>query len=106
MLRLYPVVLDWIASLRPVIRAVGTHDSSLADQLRRSSTSVCLNLAEGMGATGRSKRQAYRVALREMREAMAAIEIATRLDYVRPFDDQTVDRQQRIIATLIRLAQP
>ena len=106
MLRIYPVILDWIASLHPVIRSVAGHDADLASQLRRSATSVCLNTAEGMGATGRSKRQCYRVALREMREAMAALGIAARLGFIKEPDAAAADRQSHIIATLVRLAQP
>ena len=106
MLRIYPVVLDWLASLSPVIRSIASCDANLADQLRRSSTSVVLNLAEGMGATGRSKTQAYRVALREMRESVAAIEIGVRLEYVRAGSPNDVDRQDRIVGTLVRLAKP
>ena len=106
MLRIYPVMLDWIASLRPVIRSVAGHDADLASQLQRSATSVCLNTAEGMGATGRSKRQCYRVALREMREAMAALDIAGRLGYVALPDAAAADRQSHIVGTLVRLAQP
>ena len=74
MLHIYPVVLDWIASLKPVIRSVGEHDRNLADQLRRSATSVGLNLAEGMGAVAGNKRKAYRYALQEMREAVMAVD--------------------------------
>ena len=106
MLRIYDVVLDWIGSLPPVIAAIEVRDRNLADQLRRSSTSVCLNLAEGMAATGRSKRNAYGIALREMRESVAAIEIAIRLAYVRPLEGAVADRQDRIVGTLVRLAVP
>ena len=103
MLRIYPVILDWIASLPPVIRSIGEHDPNLADHLRRSSTAVGLNVAEGMGATGGSKTRSYRVALREMREAMAAIDIASRLAYV---THDSSDHEHRIIGTLVRLAKP
>ena len=81
MLRIYAVILDWIATLPPIISSIGRHDPHLADQLRRSSTSVGLNVAEGMAATGRVKTNCYRVALREMREAVAAVQIAGRLGY-------------------------
>ena len=106
MLRLYPVVLDWVASLPPAIRSIARCDRHLADQLRRSSTSVALNVAEGMAATGRVRTNAYRIALREMRESVAALEIATRLEYVAGLDAGDADRQDRIVGTLVRLAKP
>jgi four helix bundle protein len=106
MRRLFPVILDWIATLPPVIASIDRHDRSLADQLRRSSTSVGLNVAEGMAAVGRAKTNCYRIALREMREAVAAIEIAIRLAYVTAIDGDDLDRQGRIIGTLVRLAIP
>ena len=107
MLRIYPVMLDWIASLSSVIDAISRHDSNLASQLRRSSTSVCLNTAEGAAAaSGRAKLNCYRIALREMRESVAAVEIAGRLGYVESLDALAADRQDRIVGTLVRLAQP
>ena len=106
MLRIYPFILDWIASLAPVIVAVRRHDAHLADQLRRSATAVALNVAEGSGATGGDKRRAYRIALREMREAVACLQIASRLQYVEPDVSLDRDRQSRIVGTLVRLARP
>ena len=106
MLRIYDVILDWVASLPPLVRAIGCCDRNLADQLRRSSTSVALNVAEGMGATGKSKVQCYRIALREMRESVAAMQIAGRLGYVGSINAKALDRQDRIIGTLVRLARP
>ena len=107
MLRIYPVILEWLESLPPVIGAIRRHDSNLADQLRRSSTAVALNVAEGSGACGGDKRRAYRVALREMREAIACVQIAMRLRYVdRTTSPTDLDRQSRIVATLVRLARP
>lgn len=104
MLRIYPVVVDWVVDLRPSLEAIGRRDRVLADQLRRSSTSVVLNLAEGMGAVGAVKTNCYRVALREMRESMAAVEVAGRLGYVPPVADTVADRQDRIVGTLVRLS--
>ena len=106
MLRIYSVILDWVSSLPPSIRDISLADANLADQLRRSSTSVALNVAEGMGATGRVKINSYRIALREMRESMAAIEIASRLEYIPTLDHACNDRQDHIVATLVRLAKP
>ena len=106
MLRLYPVILEWLESLAPVLRHLERVDRSLADQLRRSSVAACLNTSEGMGAAGKAKTQCYRVALREMRESLAAIDIAKRLYGAPCGDDAEVDRGLRIVATLVRLAIP
>jgi four helix bundle protein len=92
--------------LPPLVRAIGASDPNLADQLRRSSTSVGLNVAEGMGAVGKAKTHCYRIALREMREAVAAIHIAGRLGYVAVPSAPEVDRQEHIIGTLVKLARP
>ena len=104
MLRIYPVILDWLDAIEPVVRLILSCDRHLGEQLRRSSTSVALNVAEGMVGTGRAKTNAYRIACREMRESLTALEIAVRRGYVAAFAPDDEDRQQRIIATLIRLS--
>ncbi len=106
MLRIYPVILDWLDALRPTIESIRKSDQNLAYQLQRSSVSVALNTAEGMSNNGRRKLAAYRIALGEMRESMAAIDIATRLKYIKALSDDANDRQQKIIATLVNLAVP
>ncbi len=102
MLRIHPVILEWIGTLP--LRAIARHDQNLASQLRRSATSVYLSTAEGMGATAGRKRNAYRVALGEVREAVAAMELAVLFEYASPLSDLDLDRQSRIIGTLVRLA--
>ncbi len=42
-------------------------------------TAVVLNTAEGMYARGRSRTHSYNIALREMRESHAALEVSVRL---------------------------
>ncbi len=42
MLRIYPVILDWLSALTPIIASIRTVNPSLADQLQRSSASVAL----------------------------------------------------------------
>ena len=106
MLRIYDVILDWISTVAPVIRAIAQVDRHLADQLRRCSTAVVLNVSEGMGASGGRKRAAYDVALGEMREAVGAIDLAVRLGYVKAFGEADADRQDRIVGTLVKLAHP
>jgi four helix bundle protein len=76
MLRLYPIVLQWLSELRPLITRIARHDGDLAKQLRRSSASVVLNLGEGMYSRGGHRINAYGVALREMGESDAALQAA------------------------------
>ena len=46
MLNLYPVILDFVSDIAALIPRIAHHDPDLARQLRRSSTSVVLNVAE------------------------------------------------------------
>jgi len=106
MLNIYPVILDFVSDIAALIPRIAHHDPDLARQLRRSSTSVALNVAEGMSALGRSKTAAYNIALREMRESHAALDVSLRLGYVPPLGTALEDRMQRILATLYRLSFP
>ena len=82
MLRIYPVVLDWLKSLRPLIGQIARYDRDLAKQLRRSSSSVVLSLGEGMHSRGGHRTNAYGVALREMGESCSALQAAQIHGYV------------------------
>ena len=106
MLRIQPVVNAWVVSVRSAVVAIGRHDRNLSDQLSRSSMSVSMNLAEGAGATGGDKRRSYRIALREMREAMNALELASQLGFTLRMQDRETRRTDQIIGTLVRLARP
>lgn len=106
MLRIYPVVLDWLEQLAPLISQIARHDSDLAKQLRRSSASVALNMAEGMVARAGNRSNAYGIALREMRESYAALEVAMRFGYVKRLDETFEGRCRQILGTLVKLVFP
>ncbi len=106
MLRIYPVILDWLETLPPIIASIRQSNASLANQLQRSSMAVALNVSEGMAINGGRRLNAYRIALGEMRESLTAIDIATRLRYIKALSNDANDRQQKIIATLVNLAVP
>ena len=78
MLRIYPIILRFVEDVAPFIGRIARRDPDLARQLRRASAAVALNTAEGMYARGRSRQASYNVALREMRESYAALEVAVR----------------------------
>jgi hypothetical protein len=59
-----------------------------------------------MHARGRSRTACYNIALREMRESYAALEVSVRLHYLPPLDPELEDRIQRILGTLYRLCFP
>ncbi|MFK8002486.1 MAG: four helix bundle protein, partial [Polyangiales bacterium] len=75
-----------ISTLAPVVAAVGRHDRSLRDQLRRAGSSIPLNLAEGYGQAGGHEKQRFLTALGSTREVAAILEVAKRWGYVSSAD--------------------
>ena len=70
------LVLDLIRALRPLCVQLALQSPDLADQLRRSVSSIALNLGEGVRRTGRDKKRAYRIAAAEAQEAKVTLEVA------------------------------
>jgi four helix bundle protein len=106
MLRIYSDVLDWLEMLETPKQQIARRDRNLSDQLSCSSTSVALNMSEGMVACGRQRTACYRISLREMRESYTALEIAQRLRFIAALEPALEDRSQKILGTLVRLAYP
>src|SRR5437016_2648829 len=106
MLRIYPVILSFVEEVSPLVGRTARHDPDLARQLRRASTAVALNTAEGMYARGRSRTHCYGIALREMRESYAALEVSVRLRYIAPLPEPFEERIGQILGTLVRLSFP
>lgn len=50
MLRIYPVCLEMVRGVRPCVERIARFDADLARQLRKASTAVALNVAEGSGS--------------------------------------------------------
>lgn len=103
MLRIYPVVLEVITSLRPLLVQLQRKDPDLARQLRRASASVALNLAEGMYSRGRNRVARYHNALGSMRESTACLEVAVALGYISAIDADLRTRLDHVTGTLVRL---
>jgi four helix bundle protein len=82
-LDVYKVAMDFVALAHEVIRALPTGHGELADQLRRASISIVLNIAEGAGEYSKAeKARIYRIARRSATECAAVLEIGSRLEVV------------------------
>jgi four helix bundle protein len=102
MLRIYTTMLQVLRDLRPVIEAIERRDRDLARQLRRSAASVALNIQEGSGSHGGTRRERYRNALGSAREAGACLDVALALGYLRELDSSMLDALDKVRATLVK----
>jgi four helix bundle protein len=105
MLRIYPVILETITALRPVLAQLERRDPDLARQLRRASASVALNVAEGMYSRGKNRIARYHTALGSMRETTAGVEVAVAMGYLREISPDLADRMNHVTGTLVRLVE-
>ena len=103
MLRIYAIVIDVLRALRPVVAQIEMHDRDLARQLRRSASSIALNLSEGSGSRGGTRRERYQNALGSAREVSACLDVAEALGYVESFDAALRDRLDHVRATLVKI---
>jgi four helix bundle protein len=65
---------------------------------------VVLNLAEGSGSFGRVRTARYRTALGSARETLACLQAAEAFGYVEPATSNVLERLNRVIGTLVRVA--
>ena len=103
MLRIYPVSIAMVREVRPYADRIACFDRDLARQLRRSSTAVALNLAEGSGTRGGRRRQSYDYALGEARETLANLEAAKAIGYIVTIETHVREQLDHIIGTLVNL---
>ncbi len=103
MLRIYSDYLGVLRDLRPVLSAIEARDVDLARQLRRAAASVALNLAEGSGNAGGTRRQRYLSALGSANEVTACLHVADALGYA-PVDPSLPQRLGSVIGVLVRVA--
>ena len=87
----------------PLIARITEVDRDHARQLRRSSMSIVLNIAEGSGSRGGNRRARYENALGSARETLANLEAAEAAGYIDQIDDEVRERMNHIIGTLVKL---
>src|SRR5512143_3525376 len=105
MLHIYPVVLETIRRLRPLLSVIERKDRDLGRQLRRCSSSAGLNLGEGMYSRGRNRAAKYHVALGSAREMLSCLEVAEAFGYIAPIDAALRTDFNRISGALVRLVE-
>jgi four helix bundle protein len=105
-LRIYPVILELLRQLTPVIHVLRTRSPTLADQLERALVSVPLNVAEGSYSRGKNRQARFQSATASARERLACIEAAQALGYLRTLDPEIEKLFRQVIGTLVRLVEP
>ena len=103
-LEIYDVALLMVREVAAVGRQVERFDRDLARQMRRSSTAVPLNVAEGTYARGANKQARYQTAMAEASETFAAVEVAKTAGYLEDLDvAELLDRLDHIAAVMWKL---
>ncbi len=89
MLDIYKVALELARAVGVQGGRIAVHDKDLARQMRRSMASVVLNIAEGAGCDGGTRRQRYKDALGSAHETQAALELGEAMGYGVEIDAET-----------------
>ena len=103
MLRIYPVLLELVRHVGPLVRELERRDADLARQCRRALTSAPLNVAEGSYSRGKNRAARYHTALGSLREALACFEVAAALGYLPEVEPTLRGGFDHVIGTLVRL---
>jgi len=102
MLKAYDSYLETLRTMRGYVARIENRDADLARQLRRAAASVALNMAEGSGSHGGTRRQRYLSALGSTKEVTACLDVAAALGYCEP-SPGIREALHRTAATLICL---
>ncbi len=104
MLRIYDDMLEVLRMMRGMLTAIERRDPDLGRQLRRASSSVVLNMAEGSGSFGRVRTVRYRTALGSARETLACLAVAEAAGYVDALPVALSATMNRVVGTLVRVS--
>ena len=105
-LEIYPVVLQLVGRLAPYLPTLRARSSSLGDRLERALISIPLNLAEVAYSRGKNRQNRYQSACASAHEALACLETAAALGWVRPLELELGSLFHQVIGTLVRLVAP
>ena len=93
-----------IETLRPLIGRIKARDRSLADQLTRAASSVCLNIAEAQHSDPGNRRARLFSAAGSASESLMAVRVAVAWGYFGPNDGRSaIALLDRILAILWKM---
>lgn len=106
-LDVYTAAVDMVALTQAVVAAFPSGNGDLADQFKRATTSIALNIAEGAGEYSRAdKARFYRIAKRSATECAAILDVARRLEIIsRERFDSGRGVLFRIVSMLVKMVQ-
>jgi len=82
-LKIYQKSLDYVDFVYEVTKKFPKEEIfSLANQFRRASVSICLNIAEGSGGSKAEFNQFLKIARRSVKECVAVTEISCRQTFI------------------------
>ncbi|OGQ25018.1 MAG: hypothetical protein A2138_08495 [Deltaproteobacteria bacterium RBG_16_71_12] len=105
-LDIYQHALKFVADAQQLADDLPGKRGDLGDQLRRASTSIALNIAEGAGEFApREKARFYRMARRSAVECAAILDVAVRLGLLQGAHVNAREDLVRIVGGVVRLIQ-
>ena len=104
MFQVAEISVQLIELLRPLVSKVKARDRSLADQLTRAASSICLNLAESQHSEAGNRRARLMTAAGSASESSMALRVAVAWGYLRADEGkEALALLNRILAILWRI---
>ncbi len=98
-------IIETVARIHMHCRVIKRHDPDLARQLRRSSSSIAQNAAEGLYARGGNRPARLDNAIQSGRESIVSVRLCGAARYLaQEIVAHELDALDRIVGTLVNLA--
>jgi four helix bundle protein len=101
-MRVYEQAMKVVRLVAGTADAIGRQDRDLVNQLKRATSSVPLNLAEGLGHKGGNREQRFHTALGSAREVAACLDVAVAWGYLGS-EAEVIDEADYLVCMLYRL---
>lgn len=98
---LYVESVSLATEVRLLLSPIEKRDQELARRLKRACDDVPLHVAEGMCATGRARRLEYGAALGSAREALACVQAAQSVGYLKQGDQGLSSKINHVVDRIV-----